>query len=99
MVYNNSMTTHLTTTLYSSSATLVSPLGIHSGVDITIQNLDSEAYVYIGGEGVTTSNFGYRVAPDTAVSFELPGKDALYAVTSSNGSQVAILKTGLEVGS
>jgi hypothetical protein len=92
------MTTHLTTTLSSSSATLVSPLGIHSGVDITIQNLDSEAYVYIGGEGVTTSNFGYRVAPASAVSFELPGKDALYAVTSSNGSQVAILKTGLEVG-
>ena len=92
------MTTHLTTTLSSSTATLVSPLGIHSGVDITIQNLDSEAYVYIGGEGVNLQDFGYRIAPATAVSFELPGKDALYAVTSSNGSQVAILKTGLEVG-
>jgi hypothetical protein len=93
------MTTHLTTTLSSSSATLVSPLGIHSGVDITIQNLSSEAYVYLGGEGVTSSSFGYRIPPDSAVSFELPGKDALYAVTSSNGSQVAILKTGLEAGS
>jgi hypothetical protein len=92
------MTTHLTTTLSSSSATLVSPLGIHSGVDITIQNLDSEAYVYIGGEGVTTSNFGYRISPASAISFELPGKNALYAVTSSNGSQIAVLKTGLEVG-
>jgi hypothetical protein len=92
------MTTHLTTSLSSSSATLVSPLGIHSGVDITIQNLSSEAYVYIGGQGVTSSNFGYRIAPAAAVSFELPGKDALYAVTSSNGSQVAILRTGLEVG-
>jgi hypothetical protein len=93
------MTTHLTTNLSSSSATLVSPLGIHSGVDITIQNLSSEAYVYLGGEGVTSSSFGYRIPPDSAVSFELPGKDALYAVTSSNGSQVAILKTGLEAGS
>lgn len=92
------MTTHSTTTLTSSSATLVSPLGIHSGVDITIQNLDSEAYVYLGGEGVTTSDFGFRIAPATAVSFELPGKDALYAVSSVNGSQVAVLKTGLEVG-
>jgi hypothetical protein len=92
------MTTHLTTSLYSGNATLVSPLGIHSGVDITIQNLDSEAYVYIGGEGVTSSNFGYRVAPATAVSFELPGKDALYATTSSASSQIAILRTGLEVG-
>jgi hypothetical protein len=92
------MTTHLTTALSSSSATRVSPLGIHSGVDITIQNLSSEAYVYLGGEGVTSSSFGYRIPPDSAVSFELPGKDALYAVTSSNGSQVAVLKTGLEVG-
>ena len=91
------MTTHSLVTL-NSSATLVSPLGIHSGVDITIQNLSSEAYVYLGGEGVTSSSFGYRIPPDSAVSFELPGKDALYAVTSSNGSQVAVLKTGLEVG-
>jgi hypothetical protein len=92
------MTTHSLITLNSSSATLVSPLGIHSGVDITIQNLSSEAYVYIGGEGVNSSSFGYRIPPDSAVSFELPGKDALYAATSSNGSQVAVLKTGLEVG-
>lgn len=92
------MTTHATITLNSSSATLVSPQAIHSGVDITIQNLSSEAYVYIGGPGVTTSNFGYRIPPDAAISFELPGKDDLHAVTSSNGSQVAVLKTGLEVG-
>ena len=92
------MTTHSHITLTSSSATIVSPLGIHSGVDITIQNLSSEAYVYIGGEGVNSSSFGYRIPPDSAVSFELPGKDSLYAVTSSNGSQVAVLKTGLEVG-
>lgn len=91
------MTTHSLITL-SSSATLVSPLGIHSGVDITIQNLSSDAYVYIGGEGVNSSSFGYRIPPASAVSFELPGKDSLYAVTSSNGSQVAVLKTGLEVG-
>lgn len=95
------MTTHSLISIRAGAATLVSPLGIHSGVDITIQNLSSEAYIYIGGEGVTTSSFGYRIPPDSAVSFELPGKDSLYATTDSaeaNGIQVAVLKTGLEVG-
>jgi hypothetical protein len=67
-------------------------------MDVTIQNLDSEAYVYIGGEGVTTESFGYRLAPASAISFELPGKNALYATSDTNGAQVAILKTGLEAG-
>ena len=92
------MTTHSLTTLSSSAATRLTPNGLHSGMDVTIQNLDSEAYVYIGGEGVTTESFGYRLAPASAISFELPGKNALYATSDTNGAQVAILKTGLEAG-
>jgi hypothetical protein len=67
-------------------------------MDVTIQNIHASAYVYIGGEGVTTSSYGYRLNPGTAISFELPGKDALYAITDTNGSQVATIKTGLESG-
>ena len=92
------MTTHSLTSLSSSTATRLTPAGIHSGVDITIQNIHASAYVYIGGEGVTTSSYGYRLNPGTAISFELPGKDALYAVTGTNGSQVAVIKTNLETG-
>jgi hypothetical protein len=92
------MTTHSLTSLSSSTATRLTPAGIHSGVDITIQNIHASAYVYIGGEGVTTSSYGYRLNPGTAISFELPGKDALYAVTGTNGSQVAVIKTNLESG-
>ena len=68
-------------------------------MDVTIQNVHASAYVYIGGEGVTSSSYGYRLNPGLAISFELPGKDALYAITGTNGSQVAILKTSLETGS
>jgi hypothetical protein len=68
-------------------------------MDITIQNVDASAYVYVGGEGVTTSSYGYRLNPGTAISFELPGKDALYAITDTDESQVAVLKTNLESGS
>jgi hypothetical protein len=65
-------------------------------MDITIQNTDEAAYVYLGGEGVTASNYGYRLAPLSAWSVELPGQDALYAISSVNNSKIAILQTGLE---
>ena len=93
------MTTHALTTLSSSAATRLTPLGLHSGMDITIQNIHASAYVYIGGEGVTSSSYGYRLNPGSAISFELPGKDAIFAITGTNGSQIAVIKTNLDSGS
>lgn len=90
------MTTHALTQLSNTTATRLTPNGIHSGMDITIQNTDESAYVYLGGEDVTSSNYGYRLAPSAAWSIELPGQDELYAISSVNNSKVAILKTGLE---
>lgn len=78
-------------------ATRLSPFGIHSGVDITIQNLDTTHPIYIGGQSVTSNNFGYKLAAGSAISFELPGNDALYAY-SDNQVEVAVLMTSLEVG-
>ena len=92
------MTAHALVTLSSSAANRLTPLGSHSGMDITIQNIDASAYIYIGGEDVTSSSYGYRLSPGSAISFELPGKDALYAITSTNNSQIAIIKTNLESG-
>lgn len=92
------MTLHSHIILNNTSATRLTPNGIHSGMDITIQNIHESAYVYVGGEGVVSSNYGYRIAPGTAFSVELTGQNALYAISSVNGSSVAILKTGLETG-
>ena len=97
-MYNSHMTTHSLTTLSNSTATRLTPLGIHSGMDITIQNVHASATVYIGGEGVTSSNYGYRLLAGNAISFELPGKDALYVISGTNGTQVAVIKTNLESG-
>ena len=92
------MTSHALTTLSNSTATRLTPNGVHSGMDITIQNVHASAYVYLGGEGVTSASYGYRLNPASAISFELPGKDALYAITDTNSSQVAVLKTNLDSG-
>jgi hypothetical protein len=92
------MTQHALTTLSNTEDTRITPNGVHSGLDITIQNTDGSAYVYLGGEGVTASDYGYRLAPGAAWSVELPGTDALYAITDTNNSKIAVLKTGLENG-
>lgn len=93
------MTQHALTTLSSSEATRLTPNELHSGMDITIQNVHATAIVYIGAEGVSSSDYGYKLTPSNAWSIELPGQDALYAITDTNGSKIAVLKTGLESGS
>ena len=90
------MTIHSNPTLSTTVATRLSPNGVHSGVDITIQNLSPTSYIYLGGEDVNVESFGYRLAPGAAWSVELPGTDALYAVGDTNGIYIAVLQTGLE---
>jgi hypothetical protein len=92
------MTTHSLITLSNTTASRLTPSGTHSGLDITIQNIDPSAYVYIGGEGVTSSNYGYRLSAGSAWSVELSGRDAIYAITNTNNSKVAVLTTSLELG-
>lgn len=91
-------TSHNLYTLSNATATRLTPTGIHSGVDVTLQNVHDTAYVYVGSQGVTVSNYGYRIAPGHAISWELPGRDALYAITDTNGSKVAVLMTNLDSG-
>ena len=93
------MTQHSVTAISNTTAVRLTPLGVHSGMDITIQNINSEGYIYVGAENLTSSSFGYRIAPDHAISIELPGGDSLYALASESGKEAAILKTNLESGS
>ena len=90
------MTIHTLATLNSSTSTRLTPNGAHSGMDITLQNVNASGSIYIGGEDLALNNYGYRIMPDTAISFELPGKDALYAMSEVDGMLIAILQTGLE---
>ena len=90
------MTTHALTTLSNTTATRLTPPGLHSGMDITIQNVHASAVVYLGGEGVTSSNYGFKLTAGNSWSIELPGVDAIYAITDTHTSKVSVLKTNLE---
>jgi len=82
--------------LIGAVAKRITPNGAHSGMDITLQNVGESGYVYVGGEGVSTTNYGYRVLPDHAISFELAGQDALYLVADNADTPVAVITINLE---
>jgi hypothetical protein len=89
------MTSHEIYTLSDTSATNITP-GRDSGFDITIQNINSSGYIYIGGPEVSTTNYGFRIAADQAFSVELDGSNDLYLVSSDNEMKAAVLRLNLE---
>jgi hypothetical protein len=93
------MTIHALVTLDSETPTLLSPSGVHSGCDLTMQNVNASGYIYLGNSSVSSTSYGFRILPNHSISFELPGKSAMYAVSSVDNMQVAVMITNLEAGS
>jgi hypothetical protein len=93
------MAEHSLITFSNTTAVRLTPNGIHSGMDITIQNVNDSGYIYIGSDSVSSTSYGFRILPNHSISFELPGQEALYARPSASGMKVAVLKTKLEKGS
>lgn len=87
------MTVHQTQTLTTSGTAykIVSANG-----DITIQNNNASANIFIGGAGVTTSSFGFKIVPNAAIAFELNGTDEIWAVSDTNSATVNTLRVSLE---
>jgi lipid-binding SYLF domain-containing protein len=91
------MTAYYRQSLSNTSPVRLSPNGTHSGLDFTIQNSNESGYIYLGGDAsVSSSNYGFRILPNHSISFELPGKDAIYAVASTSGMGVSVIYTSLE---
>ncbi len=75
----------------------LSPSGTHSGLDFTIQNSNDSGYIYLGGtDSLSSTNYGFRLLPNHSISFELPGEDAIYAISSTTGVYVSTIYTSLE---
>jgi hypothetical protein len=89
-------TYHNLLTLSDATETELTASKNHSGLDITVQNVDAAAIVYIGGVGVTTTDYGFQLAPGAGFSIELNSKDQLYAISDTNESKVALLRVLLE---
>ena len=90
-------TYHELVVLSDTTETELTPEGkVHSGLDLTVQNIDEEAIVYLGGEGVTAENYGYKLEPGDGFSIELNPRDQLFAISDTDESEVALLRVLLE---
>lgn len=87
------MTVHHTQTLTTSGTAY--KIFAENG-DITIQNNNASANIFIGGAGVTTSSFGFKILPQAAIAFELNGTDEIWAVSDTDGATVNTLRVALE---
>ena len=89
-------TYHALLTLSNSTQTEISPGINHSGLDVTVQNVDETANLFIGGTGVTSTDYGFKLVPGAGISFELNPRDQLFIISSTNGSKAALIRIFLE---
>ena len=82
--------------LSDSTPTELTPGARHSGLDVTIQNVDEAAIIYIGSANVTAADYGFKIDPGAAFSIELNPNDRLYVISDTNESNAALLRALLE---
>jgi hypothetical protein len=93
--------THALVTLNKNTPTIVSiPASqeepYSKGVTVSIQNLSSDRFVFVGASNVSTGSYGYRIQPgDTFTIQELGPFDDLYAVSDADNVQVGIIRISL----
>jgi hypothetical protein len=93
------MPSHKTFTLNNTKPVRVGPKSPHSGVVLTVQNLDESEFVYVGvNDKLSTTNYGFKVLPNISISFELSGKDTVFAIGSASSVQVSAVTAGPEDG-
>jgi len=81
-----------------TSATLLTVAlegGGKDGSTILVQNPTGGQAVFIGGSGVTTASYGYKLAIDSTITIELNQDEALYAVVAATTQSVAVLRQGV----
>jgi hypothetical protein len=62
-----------------------------SGHYLTVQN-NTATTIYLGGSGVTTSTYGYKLVADGVLQLFLTDDDAIYAVAGTS-TTVSVLVT------
>jgi hypothetical protein len=58
-----------------------------------LQNV-SDADVFLGGSGVTTSAYGHKLAAGESISLDLNYGDGIYAIVATGSKSVAVLEVG-----
>jgi hypothetical protein len=85
---------HARVSVGTTATKLTSDYDGKDGQTINVQNPAGGADVFLGGEGVTTTSYGYLLKAETNFSVELQDDEKLYAVVASSTQTVNILRQG-----
>lgn len=67
---------------------------VHYEVSFSVQNIDGTAVVYIGGAGVSSTDYGVKLSPGSKIDFtRMPRYPGIYAISSVNNSKIAVMRT------
>jgi hypothetical protein len=85
---------HSRVSVGTTATQLTSDYDGKDGQTINVQNPAGGADVFLGGEGVTTSSYGFLLGAGISFSVELQDDEKLYAVVASSTQTVNILRQG-----
>lgn len=90
MALNHAQVTVGTTATLLSAATAG-----RDGQTVLVQNPTTGVNVYIGGEGVTTSSYGFLLQAGTAFAIDLQAGEGIYGVVASSTQAVGVIRQGV----
>ena len=85
---------HQRVSVGTTATKLTSDFDGKDGQTINVQNPAGGADVYLGGEGVTTTSYGFLLGAGISFSVELQDDEKLYAVVTTGTQTVNILRQG-----
>ena len=85
---------HARVSVGTTATKLTSDYDGKDGQTINVQVPTAGATVYLGGEGVTTTSYGYELLAGTSFSVELQDDEKLYAVVASSTQTVNVIRQG-----
>jgi len=86
--------THARVSVGTTATKLTSDYDGKDGQTINVQNPSASTTVYLGGEGVTTTDYGFALAVGTSFSIELQDDEKLYGVVATSTQTVNIIRQG-----
>ena len=79
-----------------TTATLLSASAAgRDGQTVLVQNPSGGATVYLGGSGVTNTDYGYVLEAGVAFAIDLQGGESLYGVVASSTQSVSVIRQGV----
>lgn len=89
-------TTHAKVTVGTTATALhANPRGVEAPGGPQSMLISAAADFFIGGPGVTTTNYGFKVVADTPLALDLGPGDTLYGVCATGTVDVYTLRVGI----